>query len=729
MNNICSDDSYCCNCKIPNDIAIGTSPQDAYVRTNLKLKDEVTRVEGLIDNTKVTIRNETEKLSQEIQQACRNIDSDIDIVDRRIDTEVTNMTNRIDNIIANNQDTQGNSELIDIRTGTDGIVHPSAGTAVRNQITDIQKALNHVKPTNQFNRSAVTEDYTIYETGNIVPSEGNFTSDFIPCSGGQVFYFCRKVGNNFYDNEHQATVSHFAQYDSEKKYIGGTRQRFVNAVTLEDNAKYIRFSNPISQLQTEDTILSVTFDFEPTSETVSEWFKDYWTVETDKIKQIETDTKENSSTIKTVKTTSEKNSENIEKIRQLLILAESENKLDLTKITNNTSIDISGNETANDTCFTTDFIKAQMNDTITFSGILKGTFMHKAIKIIRVAMYNDRKEFISASELFVQDYTIQQPDTSFIRVCLPNGAVNYDISAVTINNIPTSVSLSSYFEPYRTFNGISDETKRKRRVLWVGTSIPSYGYPQILGKICGATIINNSIGSSCIAKGVRSRISDMNICGIRNIYGLYGLCQTVNEKQTMINNWESISDELESSDILTDDIKNTALSSSYETIIDPYLKGDNAVSLIVINHAYNDSQNEEDALTIDDIYDTETLEGAYNWLIRHIIQTNPSIGIVIFGHYTDMPDTKETALERVAERWNIPYYKLKNDLGWSNENIKTTKKIGSDGQWAAIPETQMTVKNMWCADNIHPIGTASRRIAQVSKSVFGRWLDMYCSDN
>ena len=59
--------------------------------------------------------------------------------------EVENRVNsRIDNIIAHNNDTEGNSELIDIRTGADGNIYTSAGDAVRKQLSDTNNKLNIV---------------------------------------------------------------------------------------------------------------------------------------------------------------------------------------------------------------------------------------------------------------------------------------------------------------------------------------------------------------------------------------------------------------------------------------------------------------------------------------------------------------------------------------------------------------------------------------------------------
>ena len=56
---------------------------------------------------------------------------------QRISETASEIGYRIDNIIAHNNDTEGNSELIDIRTGADGMAYESAGTAVRGQVQEL----------------------------------------------------------------------------------------------------------------------------------------------------------------------------------------------------------------------------------------------------------------------------------------------------------------------------------------------------------------------------------------------------------------------------------------------------------------------------------------------------------------------------------------------------------------------------------------------------------------
>ncbi|MBQ8135020.1 MAG: SGNH/GDSL hydrolase family protein, partial [Clostridia bacterium] len=78
---------------------------------------------------------------------------------------------RIDNIIAAGTATEGNSELIDVRIGNDGIVYESAGAAVREQIQAINQSVIKSHPT-QYTPSrlpaAPYDDLNTVPVGTIV---------------------------------------------------------------------------------------------------------------------------------------------------------------------------------------------------------------------------------------------------------------------------------------------------------------------------------------------------------------------------------------------------------------------------------------------------------------------------------------------------------------------------------------------------------------------------------
>ena len=59
-----------------------------------------------------------------------------------IDNIASIVNSRVDNIIAYKNDTEGNSELIDIRHGQDGITYQSAGQSVRTQIGKIRNSMD-----------------------------------------------------------------------------------------------------------------------------------------------------------------------------------------------------------------------------------------------------------------------------------------------------------------------------------------------------------------------------------------------------------------------------------------------------------------------------------------------------------------------------------------------------------------------------------------------------------
>ena len=52
---------------------------------------------------------------------------------------------RVDNLIANAGNTDDNAELIDIRVGEDGTQYPTAGEAVRGQVSKLKEDIAEIK--------------------------------------------------------------------------------------------------------------------------------------------------------------------------------------------------------------------------------------------------------------------------------------------------------------------------------------------------------------------------------------------------------------------------------------------------------------------------------------------------------------------------------------------------------------------------------------------------------
>ena len=98
-----------------------------------------------------------------------NLSSQLDSKANNLDLEVQKV--RIDNLITNNNPTDGNSELIDIRVGRNGDVYTSAGEAVRNEL---DKLYNTTLSLDILSKNINNEDFLIDRTyidtnnGNLV---------------------------------------------------------------------------------------------------------------------------------------------------------------------------------------------------------------------------------------------------------------------------------------------------------------------------------------------------------------------------------------------------------------------------------------------------------------------------------------------------------------------------------------------------------------------------------
>ena len=86
------------------------------------------------------------------------------------------LTSRVNNIITHNNDTDGNSELIDIRKGADGTTYETAGDAVREQFQKHEYFLNDLADYNYTSSTTTVSHDNIYQ-GTIIKSDGTLQTN------------------------------------------------------------------------------------------------------------------------------------------------------------------------------------------------------------------------------------------------------------------------------------------------------------------------------------------------------------------------------------------------------------------------------------------------------------------------------------------------------------------------------------------------------------------------
>lgn len=157
-----------------------------------------------------------ETVHQELRTSVSEIEQNVSEVTHQLDTTVTMLTSsvnevenrvnsRMDNIIANSSSTEGNSELIDIRTGNDGTVYTTAGTAIREQLSQLKNSVRDLSDENRMNllKSMLLHTYTDISLANHASdfrySYDNRTNALVASNGFSNVSYIGKININIGD--------------------------------------------------------------------------------------------------------------------------------------------------------------------------------------------------------------------------------------------------------------------------------------------------------------------------------------------------------------------------------------------------------------------------------------------------------------------------------------------------------------------------------------------------
>lgn len=253
---------------------------------------------------------------------------------------------------------------------------------------------------------------------------------------------------------------------------------------------------------------------------------------------------------------------------------------------------------------------------------------------------------------------------------------------------------------------------KNKKIVWFGTSIPAgvydyddtkkywnldSSYPRMVGKILGATVYNEAVGSSAMHTRSGTLITDTNPYGYQADfeYSAKTFSDSLEMKEWLIEHYNDAYWQRQRWDTMTETQKNQIRSWSWENKLNKYLSGGavGQVDLYVFDHGFNDPRQTQHGHE----YEGDTLysfHGACNYLLEKIYQDNPKAKVVWLSHYTKNynQSTKDLyAMQKeVCEDWDIHLVNLCDKLGWSNHEISIS------GHWVK----QTTGQYLWVDDGV-----------------------------
>ena len=280
-------------------------------------------------------------------------------------------------------------------------------------------------------------------------------------------------------------------------------------------------------------------------------------------------------------------------------------------------------------------------------------------------------------------------------------------------------------------------TFKGKKIVWYGTSIPANGwfgdehpnaYPQQVGRLIGAQVINEAIGSSCIHCKDPERITENNPYGFKTGFESCSRCMTNTdeEMQWIIENWDSGVFTEGLPDSMDEWLKGQIRACGYEQKLDKYLTPATFPDLFVFDHGFNDSSDMNDYYETYGTYNKYTFRGGMNFLIKRILDYNPYANIVIIGNYTttrDVPEMQET----VAKDWALPICRQ-----WEYLGLSTTQNVTANGYWddsGAEYEwiedgtaRTYTMRDRLVPDHIHPHSNPTGQVVKKMALGIAKWL-------
>lgn len=317
-----------------------------------------------------------------------------------------------------------------------------------------------------------------------------------------------------------------------------------------------------------------------------------------------------------------------------------------------------------------------------------------------------------------------------------------------------------------------------KTIWWCGTSIPAGGYPQMVGEMLGADVINTAVGGSMCRANVRT--GDYNGVNISNITS--SLSMTQEEVEYFIENYDSIRQLDKNSSLpatLEASYHDRMRQGSFEVKLLPYLDGTKPMpDLWIMDHGHNDWKYRDSKGNIDialeptranidsgelaeDTFMTERIDGvpyarlqrylgsfdnidpaqlddfvcslnrncyygAMNFITTLILVHNPRARFMVIGNYSNEKSGETgyaalvSAQKAWAADWCFPFCDIASCLGTSLHIIPGTNSYEN-----IESHYDTDVFHIYCPDGVHPSSDESKYALSIYAGIVSEFIKQH----